>query len=287
MPRVAPITAVVITKNEGAGIERCLSALGFCDQVVVIDSNSLDDTAGIARAMGADVVNFEWNGRYPKKKQWGMEHSIVRNDWVLHLDADEIVTKRLAEEIIRVVTTNNADNPVAFDLPLRYHFMGTPLRFGHVVMKRSLVDRRHCRFPEVGDLRAPGITEVEGHYQPVCDGTVARLSSRLIHDDPDPIGSWVERHNKYADWEAHLRQNEGVRERVRTSRSTRGSLFDRVPFKPLAFFVYSYILRLGFLDGRSGFEYAYALSFYYWLIGAKTRELQAAPRQTSDWAGTR
>lgn len=268
-----PVTALILTKNEEAGIERCVRAAQLCcDQVIVVDSASSDATVALARSAGAEVVNFEWNGAYPKKKQWGMNLPQIRHDWVLHLDADEIVGAALAAEVVRIVSDHGAA-PIAYDIPLAYRFDGKTLRHGHKVLKRSLIRKDRCEFPVMPDLDAPGITEVEGHYQPDAHGEVGILASRLLHDDPDPIASWIGRHNRYSDWEAHLRVHSNARLKVREHKSSQGRLFDRLPGKPLIFFIYSYVIRLGFLDGRSGFNYAYGLAWYYWLIGVKVREL--------------
>ena len=274
MQASCPVTAVVITKNESAAVGSCLRSLSFCDQVIVVDSNSTDDTVDIARELGAEIVNFSWNGRYPKKKQWGMSHPLVRNEWVLHMDADEVVDPTLALEICEAVATVSNHAVKAFDIPLEYHFSGKPLRHGHRVKKRALVNRMYAAFPEVGDLDAPGITEVEGHYQPFVRGRIGSLTRCLIHDDPDPLSDWVARHNRYSDWEAYLREHKDLRHRVRGNRSRGGRVFDQLPFKGLTFFLYSYVIRGGFLDGRAGFDYAFALAFYYWSIGAKHREMR-------------
>jgi hypothetical protein len=128
--------------------------------------------------------------------------------------------------------------------------------------------------PVVDDLNAPGIREVEGHYQPQANGTIGRLTGLLFHDDVDPVSSWFDRHNRYSDWEAYLRLNTEARREIASKRTAKGSFFDRVPFKPVVFFAYSYILRAGFRDGRAGLDYALALSMYYWQIEVKTRELR-------------
>lgn len=269
-----PITAIVITKNEEGAIARCVEALSFADQIILIDSHSRDRTVAIAQSLGAEVVSFRWNGDYPKKKQWGLEHPSVRNNWVLMLDADEVVTPALALELHQLFRSGAQKNHAAFDIQLDYRFSGRILRHGHRVRKRALLDRRRARFPEVNDLEAPGITEVEGHYQPEIAGPVGVLRQRILHDDPDPLSSWVSRHNRYSDWEAYLAIHPHSRTLVRENRSRQGKLFDRAPLKPLAFFVYSYLIRGGFLDGRAGFDYAYALAFYYWMTGAKLRELR-------------
>ena len=273
------ISVIVLAKNEEAQIGDTLSKLGRFAEVTVVDSRSDDRTAEIALAHGARVLQFDWDGQYPKKKQWSLENVHTELDWTLLLDADETPTDELLTELEAVLRADSGSYS-AYDLPLRYRFAGTVLRHGHKVTKRSLLRAGRCRFPDVGDELVPGIREVEGHYQPEVDGQTGRLSGAILHDDQDPVSSWFDRHNRYSDWEAHLRVKREVRTAVAQRRSRQGRLFDRVPFKPAAFFLYSYLFRAGFLDGRAGFDYAFALSSYYWQIGVKTRELQRSGPDT-------
>ncbi|WOF22263.1 glycosyltransferase [Microbacterium betulae] len=270
--RRLPITVLVQTKNEESGIGECLDALGDFDEVIVVDSDSSDRTAEIARSRGVDVVSFTWDGRYPKKKQWQLDNVRTRHDWVLFLDADEFPTPEFVEEL-RAFPFSSVD-VAAVEIDLAYRFAGRILRHGHRVTKRALVHRSRVRFPVVDDLDAPGMGELEGHYQPIASGRVVSLRARILHDDPDPVRTWFERHNRYSDWEAHLRENDRVRRDVARRRTLKGRVFDAVPGKPVLFFLYSAVARGGFLDGRAGIDYAIALSMYYWQIGLKTRELR-------------
>ncbi|PZF13065.1 glycosyltransferase family 2 protein [Curtobacterium sp. MCLR17_034] len=272
-----PISVIVLAKNEEAQIGETLSSLQRFAEVTVVDSRSVDRTAEIAEAHGTRVLQFDWDGQYPKKKQWSLDHVDTELQWILLLDADETPTEDLYAELEQILRTDSSTYS-AYDLPLRYRFAGTVLRHGHKVTKRSLLRTGKCRFPDVGDEHVPGIREVEGHYQPVVDGQIGRLTGAILHDDRDPVSSWFDRHNRYSDWEAHLRLQSDVRSAVAQRRSRQGRLFDRVPFKPAAFFLYSYLFRAGFLDGRAGFDYAFALSSYYWQIGLKTRELERVSR---------
>lgn len=269
-----PVTVLVQTKNEENGIAVCVDALRDFQQVIVVDSNSTDRTVEIAAAHGAQVVNFTWNGRYPKKKQWQLDNLDTLHEWILFMDADEFPSPALIAEL-REFPFDDVTIAAA-DIDLDYRFAGRVLRYGHRVTKRALVRRGMVRFPIIDDLAAPGMGELEGHYQPEASGRVVSLKGRILHDDKDPVRTWFDRHNRYSDWEAHLRMNSTLRKNIASKRTLKGRVFDAVPFKPLAFFVYGYIVRAGFLDGRAGLDYAIALSMYYWQIGVKHRELKRA-----------
>lgn len=268
-----PVTVLVQTRNEEVGIRHCLETLKSFDEVIVVDSNSTDRTPEICASVGVPVVNFTWNGKYPKKKQWQLDTVPTRNDWILFLDADESPTPDLLSAMEQMFASGRHELLAACDIELDYVFAGRQLNHGHRVIKRCLVNRRCVRFPEVDDLDAPGMGELEGHYQPEANGKVGRLPGRLLHDDKDPVRTWFDRHNRYSDWEAHLRTRPQAQAETRMKRSPQGRIFDAVPLKPLVFFVYSYLLRGGFRDGRAGLDYAIALSAYYWMIGLKVREI--------------
>ncbi|MDL5158976.1 glycosyltransferase family 2 protein [Actinomycetospora termitidis] len=260
-----------MTKNEELVIERTVRSLRRFAQILVVDSNSTDQTSTLATKAGADVIQFEWNGRYPKKKQWSMDHTFIKFDWVFFVDADEYPSAALVEDI--ALKCRESTSVAAWEAALEYSFDGKVLRHGHTVRKTVLLDRSRCRFPEVHDLEVANMWEVEGHYQPRVSGRIGALRGFLQHEDRDPLYDYFGRHNRYSDWEAYLRTNRDMQMSVRATRSRAGRLFDAVPFKPIFFFLYSYILRQGFLDGRPGFNYAVALSFYYWQISLKAREL--------------
>jgi len=267
-----PVTVLILTKNEELAIESCIKSVQNFHQVIVVDSGSTDNTKIIAESYGAQTVDFTWNRKYPKKKQWSMELSVIQNDWVLFLDADEIVSKELVEEINNELMSQNDENIVAFEIPILYSFMGKFLNHGHKVKKISLVNRKHCNFPVLNDLHVANMWEVEGHYQPIYQGRLGKLSSSLKHLDPDPLYDYFARHNRYSDWESELAVDLNLSLSVLDSRSRQGKFFNRLPFKPIIFFIYSYFIRRGLLDGRAGFNYAVALSFYYWQISIKTSE---------------
>lgn len=273
-----PITVLIQTKNEETGIAACLAGVRDFDEVIVVDSDSTDRTVEIAREHGAGVVNFTWDGKYPKKKQWQLDNVLTRHQWVFFLDADEAPSADLISEL-RTFTRSPSQH-AAIDVDLDYVFAGRLLRYGHRVTKRCVVHRDRVSFPVVDDLDAPGMGELEGHYQPEARGSIAKASGRIVHNDLDPVSSWFARHNRYSDWEAHLRSHAVVKSEVARRRTLKGRIFDHFPFKPAIFFLYCYLVRAGFADGRAGFDYAFALATYYWQIGLKTRELRRRVEQS-------
>jgi glycosyltransferase involved in cell wall biosynthesis len=270
-----PVSVIVLTKNEERNLAKCLASARAFDELFVVDSQSTDGTCAIAEEHGARVLSFEWDGKYPKKKQWALEHVPFAHDWVLYLDADEEVTPELATEIRRLLPAGSRD--AGYLVGLDYHFLGRTLQHGQRVHKLVLFDRRRGRFEARDDLDAENMWEVEGHYQPRIDGSVGTLDSPLVHDDHDSLYHYFERHNRYSDWEAVLRRTaNGSRETNGGSRMK--AIFNALPFKPLAFFVHSYLVRGGFLDGRAGYHYALAKAFYYWQIRVKELELAERAR---------
>lgn len=265
-PVSIPVSVVIITKDEEGAIERCVRSVARYDEVFVVDSHSSDRTAEIASAAGAVVVSFRWNGQYPKKKQWALENLPLKNDWVLYLDGDEYSTPQLDDEIERRVRSADV---VAFDVPLDYVFLGTTLRHGYKVRKRVVFNRRFAQWEPLDDLSVENPFEMELHVQPTVAGTIETMKSAIVHDDLEPLTHYFDRHNRYSDWEAVLRVKGEAAERT-----SRGKLWAAVPMKSLLFFLYSWVFRRGFLDGRAGFHYALANSFYYWQIGVKTCQLK-------------
>ncbi len=271
-----PVSVIVMTRDEAANIVACLDSVRDFAERVVVDSASGDGTAELAAAAGARVVPFHWNGRYPKKKQWCLDTLTLAHDWVLYLDADERMTPELTAEIAALMTAG--PRHAGYYISGRMRFIGRRLRFGARNHKLALLDRRHARYPDCPDLDVAAMWEVEGHYQPRLGGSAGRLQAPLLHEDAKPLFAWLERHNRYSDWEATLRNDgrlQAMAEGESRWRRLLKRLLDRAPARPLLVFLHSYLWRLGVLDGRAGFHYALARAFYYWQIGLKLGELKA------------
>jgi len=269
-----PVSVVIITKNEEANIRTCLAELDRFAEVFVVDSNSSDATPAIAASMGARVVPFTWNGRYPKKKQWSLENLPFGHDWVLWVDADE----QLSPEVVAEIATIMQEGPKAtgYFLRLDNSFLGKRLRHGIENFKLVMFDRRKSRWPDYDDLDLPTKMEIELHFQPIVEGPIAALRNRALHADFKDLHHFLDRLNRYSDWEAVVRSKGYIAtgESQFASRALLKRIFHHMPGKPLAVFLYSYVYKLGFLDGRAGFAFAASRFWYYWQIGMKMRELR-------------
>lgn len=267
-----PVSVLVTTKNEEAGIERCLKALVDFDEVIVIDSHSSDKTAERSRAVGVDVVMFKWNGLYPKKRQWCLDTLKIRHNWVFWVDADEVLTPDMIEEIRDLFVCE--PEYAGYFVKGRYVWNGKVLKHGLMNNKLALFDRRKMEFPVIDDLDIEGMGEIEGHYQPVlkqgCEQeTIGQLKHPLLHYAYDDKEKWEKRHKQYAHWEASVTKRnvwpqDPVCTRQMLKNCTRTSAL-----RPFVMFIYSYVIRLGFLDGVEGYHFALSRKKYCDMVGTE------------------
>lgn len=269
-----PVSVITISLNEEANIALCLESLERFDEVWLVDSNSTDRTREIAESMGAKVVTFAWNRQYPKKKQWAFENLPFANKWVMLVDADEQVPDALAREIADTLA-RDGDRHAGYFVGFHYYFAGRLLKHGQRIYKLALLQHAKTRWQAYDDLEVTVLGDNEMHYQPPVDGTTGVLKTPMIHEDQESLYHFFDRHNKYSDWEAVVRhngsyfRNEDVQPFLRRWLKP---MIARAPFRPLIVFLYSYVLRAGFLDGRAGFDFAVARAFYFWQIDLKLRE---------------
>jgi glycosyltransferase involved in cell wall biosynthesis len=271
----ANVSVVVPVLNEEVNIARCLGGLEGFAEVIVVDSGSTDATTAIARALGATVVAFRWDGKFPKKRNWMLANFAFRTDWVLFLDADEQVTAAFRRELERVLpATPHAGFWVSYD----NFFMGQRLRFGVPQRKLALFRKELGRFETI-DESAWSELDMEVHEHPIIMGSVGAMKSRLIHRDYKSLTHFIRRHGDYSDWEARrflaLRRGGAASAPMTARQKIKYSLLPKLWFA-LGYFAFAYVVRLGFLDGRGGLHYAAVKAIYFYQIALKVRELRAA-----------
>ena len=276
--RDLPVTVVIPVLNEAKNLPACLGRLDRFAKVVVVDSGSTDDTRRIARDHGAELVDFRWNGQFPKKRNWMLRNHAFETEWILFLDADEYVSERFCDELAEVLP--NCPHAGMW-LSYRNHFMGRYLRHGERFTKLALIRRGAGEYERIDEARWSHL-DMEVHEHPVLSGSVGRIRARIDHDDYKGLHSYIRKHNEYSTWEARryrrlLEQDREARAHFTTRQRFKYSLLRRWWLAPLHF-LSSYVARLGFLDGRSGFAFALLKAIYFFQIRLKIieQELRAA-----------
>jgi len=267
-----PVSVVVPVKNEARNLPRCLERLSRFEKIYVVDSGSEDGTEGVATSLGAEVVQFRWNGMFPKKRNWFLENHQLPTEWVLFLDADEFITDEFCDEVDQAV---RSQSHVGYWLTFHNWFLGRFLRHGDPFAKLALFRPDAGRYERIDEDRWSHL-DMEIHEHPVLEGSIGTISSPIDHDDRRGLESYLGKHNDYSSWEARRYLALGS-----PGSAAWGALTDRQRSKyrrierwwfPLAYFVLSYIVKRGFLDGRAGWVFAKLKSQYYYHIQLKIRE---------------
>ena len=251
-----PLTIVIPTKNEERNLLGCLECLGDSfDKILVVDSGSTDTTKDIAAKANVEILDFQWNGKFPKKRNWTLSHYRFETEWVLFLDADERVTP----EFIHSLQATLGQTPhVGFWLNFENWFMGSQLRYGDRFKKLALFRvgaGEYEKFPEDSWSKL----DMEIHEHPVLQGALGEITTPLGHHDYRGLHHYISKHNEYSTWEANrfrwLENADDDQWILLTQRQ-------KFKYKHLdkwwlafLYFTVSYFLKLGFLDGRTGWVF--------------------------------
>jgi glycosyltransferase involved in cell wall biosynthesis len=298
-PEKIPVSVLIPAKNEEKNLPACLESVARADEIFVVDSQSSDRSCEIVESYGANVVQFYFNGGWPKKKNWSLENLPFRNEWVLIVDCDERITPELWDEMAKAIEDPNYNG---YYLNRRVFFLGKWIRYGGKYPDWNLRLFKHKvgRYENLKTEDIPNTGDNEVHEHVILEGKAGYLKNDMMHIDFRDIYHWLERHNRYSNWEARVYYN--LLHDVDASGTIGANLFGdsvqrkrflkriwvRLPFKPLLRFILFYIIRLGFLDGRAGYIYGRLLSQYEYQIGVKLYELQQfggrlnVPVSTSD-----
>lgn len=250
------LSACIIAKDEARDIEDCVRSVAFCDEVLVLDSGSTDDTVARARAAGARVLETDWPG-YVAQKQRAAE--AATHDWVLSLDADERVDDRL-RATIEAIRAGGEPVEAAFEMTRHVFYLGRWIDHGgwFPEWRIRLFHRARARW---GGVDPHDHVETSGPVRRLRDGEIVHYTYRSI-----------------AEHAAQIDRFTTIAAREKVARGARGSLFPML-FRPPARFLRMYLLRAGFLDGRAGFFLAWMAAYYVFLKYAKVWELTGYGRE--------
>lgn len=266
-----PITVVVSVKNEALNLPSCLDKLKRFDQIIVVDSGSTDDTTTIATEMGAEVLQFEWNGKFPKKRNWTLQNGNLRHEWILFLDADEFVTEAFVDEV--AIKTQDP-NYNGFTIQFENYFMGRKLKYGYGFQKSALFKKSKGAYEKIEEDLWSHL-DMEVHEHPIIEGKVGIIKSKVVHKDFKNLEHYIAKHNAYSSWEAqrYLQLKQSKNELLSFNQKIKYGLLN-TGLLPAVYFVGAYFLKLGFLDGKEGFYLARFKSHYFFQIQTKVNSIK-------------
>jgi glycosyltransferase involved in cell wall biosynthesis len=277
--RALPVSVIVPVRNEERNLPRCLESLADFGEVYVIDSQSTDDTAIVAQSHGAKVIQFDYAGGWPKKRQWAMDTLPLAYDWVLLVDADEVLSPALAAEIRRAVQNPDVDG---YYIALQMRFLGRVLRHGGAGFSQlSLFRRGKGRFECRLKNQDASMADIEVHEHVVVAGRTEKLKNWMIHHNIESLSRFIRKHDEYSNWEARVwLEGEAAYGDLPPSlfgtqaqrRRWLRKMFFGVPGSPVFFFLYRYIFQLGFLDGTPGLIYCGLQGSHLFNVKAKIYE---------------
>ncbi len=237
------ISAVILAHNDEKLIQRAIESVSWCDEIIVIDDESTDKTPDIAKKMGAKVFSHPLHDDFASQRNFGL--SKAGGDWVLFIDSDEIVSKELALEIMRVLNTSEV--------------------YGYFVHRNDFLWGRELKHGETGNVRLLRLAKKNaGKWErPVHEvwqvaGRTETLSSPLLHYPHPDVAQFIDEINRYSTINAKHFYAEGIR----------ANLFQIIAYPGLKFFL-NYVWRLGFLDGTPGAIVAFFMSFHSFLTRGK------------------
>ena len=287
-PAKLPVSVIVAARNEERNLSRCLKSLRGVGEVYVVDSFSTDATADIARSCGAKLVQFHYRGGWPKKRQWAMETLPLAYDWIFLVDADEVLTPELVEEIGHAIKDCDTDG---YYITLQMFFLGHRLKhcgasFDKLSLFRRGTGNFECRLKD----QDTSMCDMDVHEHVVVKGGTARLKNSLCHHNTGSLSRYIQKHDEYSNWETRVwldgdAGNCELPTKLFGSQAQRRRWLKKkflgIPGSPVLFFLYKYVFRLGFLDGVPGLIYCGLQGIQFFHIKAKIYELRAQRQHLS------
>lgn len=250
------ISCLILTKNEEENISDCIRSVMFCDEIIIIDDNSTDNTVKIAKKLGVKVYRRNMNKDYASQSNFALAKA--NNEWTLMIDADERVTKKLKREIQLTVMPDidpasqtdkiphqvRDDNIAAYRIPRQDFFLGKKLNYGETggAYVTRLVNKNKAKW------------ERRVHPKLKVNGQIGILKNPILHYPHNSVSEFVESVNRWSSWHA-----------LSLSEERKSSYFLKIIFWPFGKFLKNYLLKKGYLDGTYGFVHAILMSFHSFL----------------------
>lgn len=267
------LTIAIPVKNEERNLPGCIKAIGkdFASSIIIIDSGSNDRTKEIAKENNIDIVDFKWDGKFPKKRNWFLRNHTLQTKWILFLDADEYLTEEFKTEVREKL---NQEDKVGYWLSYSIYFLGSQLKGGYPLKKLALFKIGAGEYERI-DENAWSQLDMEVHEHPHLTGEVGKIKAKIDHQDFRGVSHYVIKHNEYAAWEASrfvkATSNKGLSSLWTWKQRLKYWLM-KSPLVGPAYFFGSFFLLGGFRDGARGLAFAILKMSYFTQVYCKIRE---------------
>lgn len=266
------LTIAIPVKNEEGNLPACLEAIMGFKNVVIVDSGSTDATLRHAEEWGRDVVQFKWNGQFPKKRNWFLRNHQFKTTWVMFLDADERMTPAFEAELFEFLSSKESDACDVISCVFDNWFSGRMLKHGDAMRKTAVVRVGSAEYEKIDEDHWSNLDmEIHEHLQPRRAGAEHEIKARLEHHDKRSLDSHWQKHVQYANWEAgRYAQLLEHPERWASLTSRQKKKYANLTKWWLApvYFIVCYFLKRGFLDGVAGLRFAWFKLKYFRLVRA-------------------
>lgn len=260
------ITLIILTKNEELNIKKCISsAKQIADRILVIDCGSNDKTVAIAKGMGAEVFYHEWEG-HAKQFNWALDNCNITTTWVFRLDADERISRELADEINKKIKERSSKDVDGFEMRWRIYFMGKWIKHGGTHKPYFLRLFRYGKGRVENKL-------MDEHI--IVNGTVQKLNQDLIHYDYKGLNAWINKHIWYSDLELKMYHTQSSISGGNEIQKKKRGFYYKLPIflRVRIYYWYRYYVQLGFLDGKEGKIFIYLQAYWFrFLVDSKIYE---------------
>lgn len=242
------ISAVILAKNEEQNIEKCIQSVKWCDEIIIIDDNSSDGTLEIAKKYKTTIYHHPLNNDFSAQRNFGL--SKARQEWILFVDADEVVTDALAYEISNAIgpTDQNLKNFNGFYIRRSDFMWGKQLKYG---------ETGNIKLLRLGK-KGFGVWEGIAHEKWKIEGNVGDIMNPLLHFPHKTVSEFLKEVNFYTEIRAEELKNKNTK-----------VFFWSILIYPLGKFLINYVIKRGFLDGMQGLLFAIIMSFHSFLVRSK------------------
>lgn len=271
-----PVSAMIFTLNEEIHLPSCLASLRWCDDVIVVDSFSTDGTNEICQKSGVRFFENKFEG-FGIQRNWALDNVSPRHEWILILDADERVTPELVEEMTTIIPVTS-DDVGAYRIKRRFHMWGKWLKYSSLypTWVVRLIHKDRVRYINRGHAETQEV-----------NGEIRELGNDLIDENLKGIDEWFDRQNRYSTKDAEYELSTESKALIISDLASAEPLVRRAALKRLAmrmpgrslwYFLYSYIGRKGFLDGREGFYFCIMKALYQQMVNIKKFDMGGRKR---------